>query len=378
MKPGLSPDSAITLPAPGGSRWFFLAWVAGLLAPLLFSVPRLPHMRADVRAYWDAHWREAVQRKIDQPLRNLATLYPPDSNEAKRNFRLTVPLLARLSGLGYPATIAVRLGAWLALPALLLGLARRAGLPPAAATALALALLGTTLGTEVWRDDCLWFDNVAHTLLAVAMLAESRWLIATAAVLATFTDERAFMVLPLVFGWHWLTASARGWKNAAGALALGVSLALVLRAALMLGAGLSLPLAKVATAQILERNLALAPVAWWSAFEGGWLLLAAGFGGAWRAGFPGTLAVAVCGFAPLLACLMVEDFSRSCAYVFPAVFCATALLARFAPVRTPRLCVVAAGISLLAPNVLVSGMVQIEPPLPFWRTEIVFWPRSPG
>ena len=362
--------------APRFARWFLPALLVSLTLPFFFSLPRLPHLPPAARAYWDAHWREAVQRKIDRPLLDMAAAYPADSNEAKRSFRLTVPLLARLSGLGYRATVALRYGAWLALPALLLLLARRAGLEPFSALCATLTVMGTTTGTCVWRDDCLWFDNVAHTFIAAAMVARPGWLVAALIVLGTFTDERVFVVLPLVVGWHLLApgAAGRGLASARGVL-LGAAVALALRLGLALGCGLTLPLVKVGTATIFVRNLRWAPVAWLAALEGGWLLVAAGVRASWHASRPTAAMLAGATAAPLAAAMLVEDFSRSCSYAFPAVLCALAILARGPEQHRLRwVCGAAAAVSLLMPNVLVAGFTQIEPALPWWRAEFVFFP----
>jgi hypothetical protein len=332
------------------ARWLIASFGLCTILPWFFSCPALrpnPAGRETVARYWQG----IVQRKIDHPLYDYTREFPPESNEAKRNFRMLVPLLARASGLGFTGVHLVRFGLQAVLLVGLLLAAERACADRLTALGAALTITGTQVGTAVWRDAFGWFDNCAHAFVVLAILARNPWLAGTAAVAGLFVDERVLCALPLVALFHAVTGGRRSTLLGLGG---AVPVYLATRAALSWQFGLHNPLAWIGVAPVLIPNLANAPAAFWFGLEGGWLFMAAATrGSASRqreiAGlFVWTLLV-------LMASGLVGDFTRSTSYAFPAPLVALAILARsewaagnLAGLR--RLAGLAAAVSLFVPN----------------------------
>ena len=105
---------------------------------------------------------EVVRQKINDPWHDYSREYAPDKNEAKRNFRILVPVIARLAGGSEFSVQVVRFGLQGVLLICLLLAAERVCGDRTAALGLAMAVSATHVGTEIWWDVCFWFDNCAH------------------------------------------------------------------------------------------------------------------------------------------------------------------------------------------------------------------------
>src|SRR6266540_6755974 len=77
-----------------GQCWRIRIVFFACLLNLLVCFPRI-----DFFFYPDNHLKQVVQLKIDSPFRDMSD-FPPESNESKRTFRITVPLFAHLLHLG--------------------------------------------------------------------------------------------------------------------------------------------------------------------------------------------------------------------------------------------------------------------------------------
>ncbi len=345
--------------------WFFIAVALSAVVPPFFSWPELP-MPPGAREEWTAYWERVVRAKIVNPWHDYTVQFEAGSNEAKRNFRVTMPLLARVTGADVAGVHAWRF----ALQGVLLGGIALAALRASRgdrgmALAATISVAATYVGTSVWRDISLWFDNCAHAFVAVALVATTPWVALPALLLAAFTDERALLVCPLVMLFHAFTGGRRALIFALAAT-LPVYALIRFSCAQRLSPGVGL--GGVGELEMLAINLKHAPLGYWFALEGGWIfIVAAAFGAAkswhWRAG----LLVASIAL-PVLAATGVGDFTRSATFAFPGTLAALALLRTSGsalPVHTlRRLAFVAAGVSLLAPTVLVMRYVIVEQSVP--------------
>ncbi|HVU32610.1 MAG TPA: hypothetical protein VHE61_04200 [Opitutaceae bacterium] len=364
--PAANPPSPPS-PILGGSRlrWLVLGVVACALLPLFFSWPATS-MSKQQAAVFNAYWEQIVELKIANPLFDYRKAFEPGKNEAKRNFRLTVPLLARVTGTGITGVTVIRYALQLALLVALLLAAERACRDRLIALAVALAVAGTTVGTEVWRDLCLWFDNCAHAFMALALVATSPWAAGATVFLAALTDERALLGVPLLMVFHLAIGSRRSMQTG---MVAGALLYVAVRAVFAQAMGFMPPLTGVAEHDILATNIASAPLGYWAALEGGWLLV--GYA-VWRLHATGRTGMAL-GFAalallPIVASTAVGDFTRSASYGFAATLAALAVVCR--PTEAAerplvrRLAIAAGVVSLLIPNVNVMRYIAVEQCLP--------------
>jgi len=340
-------------------RWRVLGLAAGLGLPLLFSRPDLP-LSPDWTRHFRLHFEQVMQQKIDDLGFDYAAHYPSNTNEAKRNGRLLVPVVARLTGAGVTGVHVFCLVMQGVLMAALLLAGERAAGDRLAALAATLAVAGTSVGTAVWSDIALWCDNCAFAFITLALVIRRPLAAGVCLVLAMFVDERALLAVPLVILFHRFTASPRSTAWAAAATVPAYAL---LRLGLMqLPAG-GLPLANVATRALVAHNLEVAPFGFWFALEGGWCLVVpalAALGGASQV--RRALGVVAATVLPMTAALGVGDFSRSASYAFAATFVALAALRpAVAPDRLARFALVAAIVSLVVPNISVMTVVVAEP-----------------
>jgi hypothetical protein len=332
-------------------RWLLLSVILCAVVPPFFSWPEFPDADGLTEG-WDRHWDSVVAMKIADPFYNPAGDFAPQSNEAKRGFRLVVPLFAHLTHSGLAGAHAFRFFMQGVLIVCVVVAAFKVCGDRLAALALSLAVMGTYAGTSVWRDTCRWFDNCAHAFLALALAVRNPWLVSGALILAAFTDERALLVVPLIYLYHHFQDNGR--RTRLGVLA-SVPAYMLLRLVLGHVYNLHTPIAGVADLQIVAMNLQHLPTGIWFALEGGWVLVACALYCAFRNQLTAPAALLLLGAAlPSFAATGVIDFSRSASYAFPASFAAVALLHRSAPAN-PRPVLLAALTSLAAPTVFVMG-----------------------
>lgn len=348
-------------------RWLLIGTLLCALLPPLFSWPGLPPMPGEANAVWRQYWREIVKLKVDNPWFDYARAFPAESNPAKRNFRMTVPILAHATGFGIKAVPAVRFILQAVLLVCLLLAAERACGDPVAAMAAALSVAGTYVGTSVWMDDWGWFDNCAQAFMLLALVLRRPFWAWSALLAAAFTDERALVAAPLIALFHAWTRGRRGlvWAPLA-------AIPSYFLARLLVGAAFRITTvtsAGIGTADMILPNLRVSMLGAWSSLEGGWILVALGClaalgGGNRRAA--GFLSIAT--LVPVCASVAVIDFSRSASYAFPATLAALALWAgQSAAAGTTvdratlrRWTAVAAAVSLLSPNVFIMGRTFIQ------------------
>ena len=277
-----------------------------------------------------------------------------------------MPVVARLTG-GTAISVHVTRFAFQAmlLVCLLLAAERVCG-DRVTALGLALAVAATQIGTEVWRDSCLWFDNCAHALLALALVAQRPAVVAGACLLGAFVDERTLLVLPLIMLFAHATGASRThqwWLVAVGPTYVAI------RSGLSLYFGMANPIGEIGTVGVLVPNLANLPAAFWFALEGGWIFVATAIWLGTRPTRHGAVWLALGTLGPLAAGAGVGDFTRSVAYVFPATFAAVACLRKFRQewdqARWRTLAGSAAVVSLFTPNgVIIGNALHFESSLP--------------
>jgi hypothetical protein len=347
-------------------RWLLIGTVLCALLPPLLSWPELPAMPGEANAAWRQYWREVVKLKVDNPWFDYTRAFPAESNQAKRNFRITVPILAHATGFGIDAVPVVRFTLQALLIVCLLLAAERACGDRVAALAAALAVAGTYVGTSVWMDDWGWFDNCAQAFMLLALALRRPFWVCAAVVAAAFTDERALIAVPLIALFHAWTGDGRRLVWAA---VVAIPSYLLARVLIGVAFRIATTSAGIATASMILPNLRVSMLGAWSSLEGGWILVAVACVAAVRAGNRfAALFLAVACIVPVAASVVVIDFSRSASYAFPATLAALALWASQFPkggvavdrATLRRWTALAAAVSLLSPNVFIMGRTFIQ------------------
>jgi hypothetical protein len=302
-------------------------------------------------------------------LLDVGKAYEPWSHDAKLNFRLTVPVLLHL--VHWPVE-----QRWI-LPVL------------TAAAICAIIFLSCIFATRVTRDRVcglyvalgvactyigsfgftMYYDAIAISQLALAMLPEIHWLLRGCLVFtAAFTDERALLASPILLVQSLCSAqpgtpllkrcfSPQFLAVIGGAIAYCIG-----RFLLVKYAGLTSPTAGTGIANLLA-NLPYYHAGTWLALKGGWVLVVVAGISLWQRRQFGILAVFI--FTASLSLgggFCVEDIVRSTAYVFPALLVALLIISQNETTRWLRTyCLAAFVISAVAGNYNI------------WRSEITWF-----
>jgi hypothetical protein len=334
-----------------------------LLLAVLFSTPGFGPGSSEYERDVRRSWSPAVLIKIEDPLRDMSRAFPAATNQAKRTFRITAPAVAYVTGTGIRGAVIFEYACAYAVLHAAVVLGRRLLGTRGAGFWSALLLASTYFGSAAFKDAFYWFDSVAYGLLMLAMVASHPSLRALALFAACFSDERAFLVLPLTFACFGDAPEARRtWRGDVLATAAAGGAYLALRVALRLTLGLPLETAGIG-AFVLAHVLQAVPCLW-APFEGAWLVFLAG--GALLLGRLGPVrpaALLAASFFPLylLSCYLIVDVTRSMSFAFVALYPTLQLLAqRCDHARVRALLMLAALVSLLTPNLFVWHELTFE------------------
>lgn len=214
------------------------------------------------------------------------------------------------------------------------------------------------------------FDGIAMGMIGLAILALGRpGLWAGAAFLSLWTDERSIISLGLVAlliyfypGWtrrqrwmHWIALGGACGVYGIGRVLLIFLLQWNMPDTSMLGHPLDLIF------------IAL-PIAAWTCFEGGWIVILYAGRSLHRVQSPLVWLYGAAGLLAILSCLIVLDVSRAAMFTFPMILVALAVLQQrgCSPRKLRLLMGACAAVSLLSPNfeIVLGRTVQMLPALP--------------
>jgi hypothetical protein len=346
--------------------------LTALAVGLFFSFPNYQRLVAEGnRKTW-----VGILEKSDDPFRDMTTKYEPILHESKLNFRLTVPIAAKLLGLGMTGIFALQSACGVLLLWAAAVIFRRITGDGVAALFLTIGLASTWAGTTGFvelRGGV--FDVVALLFLACAVLAEGPLLAGLAVFLAAWTDERGLIASSLVVLYHvYRRYDGVGDRISAffGPAPTGVVLSWAAYFATRFALAQTYHM-RIATAGVNHRTflnqLNNLPMGCWTALEGGWLLVLAASivlvkmrQLAFLAAFALSLSII------LVFAMSVFDVTRSMAYALPAVFIALEVLRRTESGADLRaICVAASALSFLWPNYYaeINNTIWWYSPLPF-------------
>jgi hypothetical protein len=346
--------------------------LASLAITLFFSFPNYPRLYSeDNLKLWGG-----LLEKCNDPLMDMTTKYDPILHESKLNFRLTVPIVARLLGLGIKGIFALQSLCGVLLLWAAAGVFLQITNDRVTALFLTIGLGSTWAGTTGFVELRGMFDVVALLFLACGVLARGPLFAAVSVFLAAWTDERGLIASSLVYLAHVYRRydGTRGDRLLAffSPTALGVVVSWVAyfasRYALAHTYHITTPAAG-ANVKVFINQLNNLPMGCWTALEGGWLLVLAAAFVLWRVRRVAFLSAYAVSLGIVLAVSMsVFDVTRSMAYALPAVFVALEVLARTESGDDLRaLCVAASALSFLWPNYYAEyhNIIWWYSPLPF-------------
>ncbi len=335
------------------------------------------------RPYAETPWAyAALAWKFDHPLepipldRLAAEAGPGDAGTVehlrKRTFRITVPLLAKLSGIGVTgALVGQQITSFLFLAVFFKLLQRLLRDVPAAffgAVAMASSFVGH------WGfNDFVYFDGIAWFLMLLVLYIPNAPLGSVLLFLAGFVDERAILASPLLY-----LALCSGDESGVGPglRPNGRRIGLVLGIVLYIGARLSLAARLGAIADTsgmnlmaLRYNLSVLPLALISAYEGLSVVVLASIIVLMQARRWATIGLWLLPTAASVgAASVVYDLSRSLGYsVFLNVVLAFGILhsGQVQTTEIRRIALYAAIASLMLPSYVI--LLGVHPMLPILR-----------
>ena len=316
-----------------GRWWMARAVLLAILLSLFISFPRISFFLGNDPQIV-SNWR-IVQAQARDPLSMSADqLANQASHASKLAFRLTVPMIVKVLHIDWPGVLALQF----CLGVALLFLAGKIALDlfgdRITAVATIFGVSAIYAGKAAFLQLGGFFDAFAYFFLTVAIAFRNPLLIAVTVLAASFTDERAMVIAPLVLV-YWAVrnhkAEGPNWFTAQSvAVVAALVAAVVIRLVLMLGYGLHIPVGtgKDAGFDVLLRTLPSFQYEFPHVLAGLWLwplfaciLLV-------RARWWVTLLLMVGGTAALTGVsFLVLDVDRSLAYSLPVLFVAMAVAA---------------------------------------------------
>jgi hypothetical protein len=341
-----------------------------LVLGVFLSTPR----REIILNCGDAPELRAVEEKIRDPFSRMDQ-FAPTSHESKLTFRILVPTVARISGLGTGGCKLLEVACGIAMLAYAALAFERVTHDRTMAFLLTVASSCIFAGNTAFVEFRGMYDGVAIFLLVLAIHSRSAIVVPMAVFLAAWTDERALLASSLVLLFH---ATRHGTNTKAIFKSLSTPVPASIFLAWLGYAGLRWHLSVrygMATATggigvgIFKEQINNLPLGIWSALEGLWILvlgaiIVLGLRKQWLclASLCMTLAL------PLIASFCVADITRSAAYLFPGVFIVAGILADSErKAFLTRLVATAAVICVLWPSVYAGGKESAwwhSPPLP--------------
>ena len=345
-----------------GRWWALRVALATTVAIVLISgAPSLSEYRETLSS---RTWR-AVMLKTADPTHNLLRDFGPTTNAVRVNFRLLMPLVARVGSLTPAGLLALQALAGVAMLLLAALLAMRiTGSRPIAA--LVVLMVGCSYaGMTAFVELRGVFDGVSLLLLMCALYFRNPVAVALAVFLAGWNDERALMAVPLVALFCVIEDSERLSAKSLFSprllgLAGGIALNLATRLWYVRAFGIAMNY-EGSGFGILANQINMIPMGIWTALEGGWLMVVGAALVLLQQKRRWEVALFVTFLAVLLLVAMgTVDVSRSTAYCLPAIFVSLAALRRTESLDGLwKLAVVACAVSLFWPGYYAGGKSTI-------------------
>lgn len=311
-------------------------WCVPLLIVLVVNIFSSPNYSLLSSGYKPMSTWCNMQEKLERRNHLLETVsdkYDGDSHMAKSEFRLTVPLLAKLLFIDTkPKLYALQVAAGLLFFFLLNGLALQLCRSKPIAFLFCMAFGFIYPGYSFIAETEGFFDSFGYLFLLIAMLDLPVVLIAAAMFFAFFNDERTIVASSLIVFWWQYKATAERGKNfflpAKQTISIVVAFAVYCFCRWYLIAHMGFKNQFGGTgASVFASTMKYAGLGFWQAFEGFWLLVLLALAALYeqKKYFIGLLLIAINGLI-YLAGLTVLDVTKSIAYLFPTIIIALYLV----------------------------------------------------
>jgi hypothetical protein len=249
-------------------------------------------------------------------------------HEAKLVMRFSLPLIIKFTGIGFWGSYVLKCLVGILLIVQVYRLSNRLLHDNVASTFVAAGLVFIYFGKACFLATAT-YDGLAFFCLITAMLTKRSWLIFLLCTFAAWSDERAFLALPIVFLFHQMNTHTKyttlfrkltAFNSAAIAVIVTAAAYIALRIFLTLQYNLHTPTAPPPLWMIKD-NLDVMAFGLWSFFEGFWLLLILGIVYALvNQSYLLLLILAGQFIVSGLTALAVADITRSGSYLVPLIF----------------------------------------------------------
>lgn len=296
---------------------------------LLFATPAYHYFKSisdwetDVLGNWSA-----VMKKAHNPLDELKE-FAPESHAAKKVFRLTVPVIIKLT-FSNPLRILI-IQFLLGIFTLLLlynFLLKTFENDAVAATLMLSGITFVYFGRSFYVDVYSWFDGWAYFFLVLTIVLKRWYFIFIAAIMASFTDERALIALSIALVAHQTLLNQKEGYSLKSMLSLNKNSLAILASILSyflirkyLESNYMQTPASNVSVDTLIAQIGFFGLGLWSFFEGYWLVILLFFA---IAIYKKHYLLSMAYLAPIalmsVVSFMVYDITRSGAYMFFILF----------------------------------------------------------
>ncbi len=281
----------------------------------------------------DENWNSFNEKK-DHPFTQ--TNYEPGSHAAKKTFRLTVPIIAKVFQLGNYAVFLLQFIVTILFLFFAIRFVEKITGDSITGLLTTIGLGFIYAGHAGFTDINTWFDEFAYLFLLLAMFSNQPYLILIFIQLACWTDERAIISSGLVF--IWWKIKEEGIFSFKSFFSFKLNSSVVVFSLLLYASGrfllaslaqLSTPLSNVGLKPLLS-DTDFMGMALWTSLEGFWIPVLLTFFILWKyKNF--NLLVSIFSLLLILALgsFSVFDKTRSGAYMFPVIFISILVLKNY-------------------------------------------------
>jgi len=225
-------------------------------------------------------WNTVIIKSKD--LTNSLTYIPSGSWLAKKVFRLTVPVIMKVTHLTPIGIFILQSILGYLLIVFSYKLCYRILKDSVSSTFIAAGIIFLYFGRASFYDFfCCWFDGFAYFFIIMAFFCRNSIGIFLFSTLAAWTDERAFIALSIVFLFHQIINISKSpiklkhliaLNNKSIAVIFAMAFYLIIRLFLQINYGMHTPTGGVGLA-MLKVTLPVLTIGIWTFLEGFWLLL---------------------------------------------------------------------------------------------------------
>jgi len=273
-------------------------------------------------------WETVILKSND--LTNTLEHLNPNSWKAKKVYRLTIPILIKITGLPPLGILFLQFIVGYLLIIMCFKVSNRILKDTVSSTFMAAGIVFIYFGRTAFYDVYYtWFDAFAFFFIIMAIYNKNILLIFLFSTAAAWTDERAFVALFIVLIYHFLKNKNNkeleikqiySWNYESFSVLSAIGVYIGTRFILNYYFDMSTQYKDVSIF-VFERTIGFMPIGLWTFFEGFWLLYLLYFVLVFKTK---NYFAFIIGFFPLLVFTIISgsvtDITRSGSYLFPIIF----------------------------------------------------------